>query len=71
MNMTMTLAKPMNLTKILRPYHGEWVALSSDGQRVAGHGPSPEMALRQAKKKGERDPILIGAPEKGWGGYLL
>ncbi|MBI4227696.1 MAG: hypothetical protein HY600_05460 [Candidatus Omnitrophica bacterium] len=69
--MTPWVSKPMNLAKILRPYVGEWVALSADGQRVAGHGPSPEIAVRRAKRKGERDPILIGAPEKGWGGYIL
>ena len=63
--------KPKDLTKLLRPYGGEWVALSSDGQRVAGHGPTPEAALKQAHKKGERNPILMGAPEKTWGSYIL
>ncbi len=68
---TSELFKPKDLTKLLRPYGGEWVALSSDGQRVAGHGPTPEAALKQAHKKGEKDPILMGAPEKAWGSYIL
>jgi len=63
--------KPRDLTKILRPFGGEWVALSSDQQRVAGHGPTPEAALKQAHKKGERNPILMGAPDKHWGSYIL
>lgn len=63
--------KPKDLTKILRPYSGEWVALSADGQRLAGHGPTPEVALKQAHKKGERNPILMGAPDKHWGSYIL
>ena len=63
--------KPKDLTKLLRPYGGEWVALSSDGQRVAGHGPTPKVALKQAYKKRERNPILMGAPEKTWGSYIL
>lgn len=63
--------KPKNLTKLLRPYGGEWVALSADGQRVAGHGSTPEAALKQAHKKGEKNPILMGAPEKAWGSYIL
>lgn len=63
--------KPKDLTNILRPYAGQWVALSSDQQRVAGHGPTPEVALKQAHKKGERNPILMGAPDKQWGSYIL
>lgn len=63
--------KPKDLTKLLHPYRGEWVALSSDGQRVAGHGSTPEAALKQARKKGEKNPILMGAPEKAWGSYIL
>ncbi len=68
---TTELFKPKDLTKLLRPYQGEWVALSSDGRRVAGHGATPEVALKQAHKKGEKDPILMGAPEKAWGSYIL
>jgi hypothetical protein len=63
--------KAKDLTKLLRPYWGEWVALSSDGQRVVGHGPTPSAALKQAHKKGERNPILMGAPERTWGSYIL
>lgn len=63
--------RPRDLTKLLKPYPGEWIALSSDGQRVAGHGPTPEEALKQARKKRERNPVLMGAPEKTWGSYIL
>lgn len=53
----------IDLTKILEPYEGEWVALSSDQKRVVGHGPAPHEALEMAKQKGEKDPILFGAPD--------
>lgn len=69
--MTRRTFQPKDLTKLLRPYGGEWVALSSDGRRVAGHGPTPETALKQAHKKRGKDPILMGAPEKTWGSYIL
>jgi len=55
--------EPIDLTKILEPYEGEWVALSSDQKRVVGHGPTPHNALEMAKEKGEKDPILFGVPD--------
>ena len=55
--------EPVDLTKILEPYEGEWVALSSDQKRVMGHGPTPHDALEMAKEKGEKDPILFGVPD--------
>lgn len=69
--MATATSQPKDLTKILRPYRGEWVALSDDEKRVVGHGPTPEIALKQAHKKGERDPILMRAPDKGIGSYIL
>ena len=49
---------PIDLTKLLTPYKGEWVALSHDEKRILGHGKTIEEALSTAKGTEER-PLLI------------
>lgn len=45
--------KPIDLTKILKPFKSGWVALSKDYKKVLGHGKTLEQAEKQAKKTGE------------------
>ena len=40
---------PIDLTRLLAPYQGEWVALSHDEKRILGHGKTIEDALATAK----------------------
>ena len=61
---------PVDLTKLLAPYKGEWVALSHDEQRVLGHGKTIDEALAGAKKCGEYRPIIIKAPDQ-YSAFLL
>ena len=61
---------PVDLTKLLAPYKGEWVALSHDEQRVLGHGKTIDEALVGAKKCGEDRPIIIKAPDQ-YSAFLL
>ena len=49
---------PIDLTKLLTPYKGEWVALSHDEKRLLGHGKTIEEALSTAKGTEER-PLLM------------
>ena len=49
---------PIDLTKLLTPYKGEWVALSHDEKRILGHGKTIEEALSSAKGTEER-PLLM------------
>ena len=64
-----TKPEPTDLTKLLKPYMGEWVALSQDEKRVLGHGKSIEEALTEAKEKGENHPFVIKVPDNH--GFVL
>ena len=60
---------PINLVKLLRPYKGEWVALTHDEKKVLGHGKSIDAALAGAKRAGESKPFLMKVPDKH--GFVL
>jgi len=64
------LTNSRDLSKILKKYSNEWLALSSDQKRVLGRGNHPRDAYRKAKAKGEDRPILLRAP-KDFGTYIL
>ncbi len=55
---------PINLVKLLRPYKGEWVALTHDEKKVLGHGKSIDAALAGAKRAGEARPFLMKVPDQ-------
>lgn len=55
---------PVNLAQLIRPYMGEWVALSRDEKAVLGHGATIDTAIEQAKRRGEPRPLLIKVPDK-------
>lgn len=61
--------KTPDLSKILKPYAGKWVALSDD-KKVVGVGSSLQKAWEDSKKHGTEDPILTKAP-KDDGTYIL
>lgn len=62
--------KTKDLSKILRPYSDEWVALSKDETKVVGSGKNLKQALEQAEKNGEEKPIITKVP-KEYGSYVL
>jgi hypothetical protein len=62
--------KAIDMTPIIRKYPGYFVALSYDRKKVLGKGHTPEEALREAKKKGYKDPILTKIPYENRS-YLL
>ena len=62
---------PLDLTKLLAPYKGEWVALSHDETRMLGHGKTIEDALAMAKKSEEGRPLLIRVPDDEGAGFVL
>lgn len=61
--------KTIDLSKILKNYSNEWVALSYDQKKVVGRGEHPRQAHEQAVLKGEKDPVLVRAP-KDFGTYI-
>ena len=63
---------PIDLTRLLAPYKGEWVALSQDETRILGHGKTIEEALGLAKSKKEKErPLLLRVPDDEGTGFVL
>jgi hypothetical protein len=62
--------KAIDMTPIMKKYPGYFVALSYDRKKVLGKGRTPEEALKEANKKGYKDPILTKIPYENRS-YLL
>ncbi len=54
---------PAHLSGLLRPHAGKWVTLSTDEKTILGVGDTIDIALEQAREKGEFNPLLIKAPD--------
>ena len=64
------MARAIDMTPIIRKYPGYFVALSYDRKQVLGKGHTAEEALTEAKKKGQKHPILTRIPVENRS-YLL
>ena len=53
--------KSIDLSKILKPFEGKWVALSIDSKKVLGDGDTLQQAKEKAEKK-SKDYIFIKLP---------
>ena len=69
--MAATKPLPIDLTKLLKPYKGQWVALSQDEKRILGHGKSLDEALAAARKVEEGRPLLVKVPDESVGFVLI
>ena len=69
--MAATQPLPIDLTRLLTPYKGQWVALSQDEKRILGHGKSLDEALAAARKVEEGRPLLIKVPDESVGFVLI
>ena len=58
------------MTTIIKKYQGYFVALSYNRKKVLGKDHTPEEALKEANKKGCKDPILTKIPNENRS-YLL
>ena len=56
--------------KELTRYAEKWVALSPKTKKVIASAKTPKLALLEAKKKGEDDPILTKIPKR-FDSYVL
>lgn len=54
--------KPIDLTKVLRPFKDQWVALSMDYKKVLGAGKTLEQAKKMADKTGEKYTFYKNTP---------
>lgn len=67
-----TMSYPIDLRDLLRPYKGEWVALSHDEKRVLGHGKTIDDALAGAMEKAPNErPVMIKVPSEGAGFVII
>ena len=63
----MTKTKGLNpdLYKLVDPHDGQdgqWVVLARDGSRVLSHSKNRKTAMKQAKKTGTVDPLIVKSP---------
>jgi len=59
-----------DLSKILKPYSNEWVALSEETNKVISSGQNLSKVVEEAHKKGEKHPVVTRVP-KDYGNYVL
>jgi hypothetical protein len=59
-----------DLSKILKSYSNEWVALTEKRDRVISHGKDLEEVIEKANAKGEEHPVVTKVP-KHYGNYVL
>lgn len=66
----MKTLQPINISELLRPYPGKWVALNQSETTVVGVGDSIQIAVEQAKLAGEEHPIVVKSPDQ-YSAFLL
>jgi len=68
--MSMLINPLKNVGRLIEPFPGEWVTLSSDKDAVVGHSQKMETALNQAYKKGVKHPFLIKSPDGSTAAFI-
>ena len=66
----MKTIQTQDLSKILKPYSNEWVALSEKANKVISSGQDLSQVIKEAHKKGEKHPVVTRVP-KDYGNYVL
>ncbi len=59
-----------DLSKILKPYSNEWVALSGKTNKIISSGQDLVKVVEEAHEKGEKHPVVTRVP-KDYGNYVL
>ena len=64
--------KVQDLSKSLneKQYGSKWIALKSGSTKVLAYGNSPKLVIKEAREKGEGNPVLTKVP-KDYGTYIL
>ena len=62
--------KTADLSKTLKKYSNQWLALKPKTLSVVASGKEPKKVIAEAKKKGVSHPVLTKAP-KSYGAYIL
>ena len=53
----------VDISFLIKPFPGRWVALSTDDTRVISVAKSPRAVLNKARQKGEIRPHLVKSPD--------
>lgn len=69
--MTKEMKKNNIVNRLIKPYPGQWVALSQDDTRVISVRKSFEAALNNAHKKGEACPHIVKVPDGSWSAIVF
>ena len=59
-----------NVNRLIKPYPGQWVALSQDDSRIVSVRKSFEAVLNEAHKKGESCPHIVKVPDGSWSAII-
>ena len=59
-----------NVNHLIKPYPGQWVALSQDDSRIVSVRKSFEAVLNEAHKKGESCPHIVKVPDGSWSAII-
>ena len=60
-----------DINRLIKPYPGQWVALSQDDTHVVSVGRSFEGVLNSAHKKGEPRPHIVKSPDGSWAAIVF
>ena len=60
-----------NINRLIKPYPGQWVALSADDHEVVTVGKSFQSVLNKAHKKGESCPHMVKSPDGSVAAFIF
>ena len=60
-----------SVNQLIRPFPGQWVALSKDDSRVVSVRKSFEAVLNDAHRKGESRPHIVKSPDGSWAAMIF
>jgi hypothetical protein len=68
----MKSTKPqIDVSELIKPYPGRWIALSKDDTRVVSVRKSLKAAVNDAHKKGEPCPHVVRVPDCHIGAFMI
>ena len=63
--------KEKSVGQLIKPFPGQWVALSADDRRVVSVAKSVQAVLNKARRKGESCPHLIKSQDSSTAAFIF
>jgi len=63
--------KEKSINQLIKPFPGQWVALSEDDREVVTVGKSFQAVLNKAHKKGESCPHILKSPDGAVSAFIF